>query len=432
MPWSGTMTAGAAAANPRADVLIHYLGRQAKPHIDLGFYVGTSDPRIAHERGIKGLPLKPGDSILVCSDGLVKASPGGQPYATPEEITRVLATQEGDKAARSLVSFALGRDADDNISVGLIQWPAPRRRGVPRSLLLSLLLLAIAVPVAFLLWRGYRATTAEVQGLQAALVAQVAQTTRDAAATTTALAGQNVANAATATAAMATTAVETAATAAALQEAQQATSTAATAVAATTATRLAFERHCSLAGNYRYVVQGLRLEPENIEYTNGDRFSTSIPISIHWRIANTGNCPLIVDSLVPYPDTGDGEPLAAAFVRDDAPLESLAPGEEAELVAMLGTIATLNDLVFWRDLYRSNSGVVWEMAIAPAGEASSFRPLNQPRLPLYNPQQPRWIVILPPAPTPTPFPTATVGLILTAEPSVIPAATASPPVEVTP
>jgi cell division septation protein DedD len=38
-----------------------------------------------------------------------------------------LNTQEGEKAARSLVSFALGRDADDNVSAAVIQMPDPER-----------------------------------------------------------------------------------------------------------------------------------------------------------------------------------------------------------------------------------------------------------------------------------------------------------------
>ena len=116
--------------HPRAHVVTRAIGLQQAMQVDIGFYAGIEDPALAAERGYQGLPLREGDSILVCSDGLVKDSPRtGEPLIAESEIISVLGHEEGDKAARTLVAFALGRDPDDNISVALLQMPDPARLG---------------------------------------------------------------------------------------------------------------------------------------------------------------------------------------------------------------------------------------------------------------------------------------------------------------
>lgn len=127
MPWQGKLSKELARENPRADVLMRALGPRERTPVDIGFYVGTDDYRVAHERGKNGLELKAGDSVLVCTDGLFKNSAAGEPYIKEEEIIRTLNTQEGEKAARTLVSFALGRNTDDNVSAAVLQMPDPRR-----------------------------------------------------------------------------------------------------------------------------------------------------------------------------------------------------------------------------------------------------------------------------------------------------------------
>ena len=126
IPIQKKMSVEAAAASPRADVLMHALGIGETVPVDIGFHIGetlTEQEYVkAQARGKKGLPLKTGDSILVCSDGLIKDSPtDGTPLIREEEVVQVLTAQEGNRAARGLVSFALGRDADDNVSVAILQ-----------------------------------------------------------------------------------------------------------------------------------------------------------------------------------------------------------------------------------------------------------------------------------------------------------------------
>lgn len=171
MPWQGKMSAELARENPRADVLMLALGPKPQIPVDVGFYVGTTDYNVAAERGKAGLPLKEGDSILVCSDGLIKnSSRTGQPFTTHEEIIRVLSTQEGEKAARSLVSFALGREPEDNISVAVLQMPDPARhqRAVRPMRLAGAVIGALAVLLVIALF-AFNRTQVNVRATQTAV-----------------------------------------------------------------------------------------------------------------------------------------------------------------------------------------------------------------------------------------------------------------------
>jgi serine/threonine protein phosphatase PrpC len=128
MMWRGQISPEAARSHPRANVLMRAIGPKEQVEVDLGFYVGTTDYEEANQHGMEGLPLKEGDSILVCSDGLIKDSPKThEMLITTEEIVRTLNDKEGKKAAQELVSFALGRGPDDNISAAIIQMPDRRR-----------------------------------------------------------------------------------------------------------------------------------------------------------------------------------------------------------------------------------------------------------------------------------------------------------------
>ncbi len=127
MVMQGKMSRESAEINQRAEVLMRALGPKPQIAIDVGFYVGTENYQVAQERGQKGLPLKEGDSVIICSDGLIKSGVDGKPFTTEDEIVQTLNRQEGEKAARELISFAIGRNADDNVSVATLQMPDPNR-----------------------------------------------------------------------------------------------------------------------------------------------------------------------------------------------------------------------------------------------------------------------------------------------------------------
>ena len=166
MVWLGKLTPEAAAANPDAGKVMRAIGIHAALHVDQGVYLSTTDYGEANFHGRAGFPLQTGDSILVCSDGLMKDAPStGQPLITAEEIVRTLQTYEGQDAARSLISATLGRipigDPADNISAAVLQTEDPARAVVRRGkqaaqqrrqwLRLALVALAVAVPLVALL-----------------------------------------------------------------------------------------------------------------------------------------------------------------------------------------------------------------------------------------------------------------------------------------
>ncbi|MCA9994778.1 MAG: serine/threonine-protein phosphatase, partial [Anaerolineales bacterium] len=297
MPWQNKLSPEVARQHPRADVLMRALGPKADVVVDTGFYVGTTDYRTAGERGLNGLPLKEGDAILVCSDGLIKLSPQTkQPYATEEEIVQVLTTQEGEKAARSLVSFALGRNADDNVSAGVLQMPDPsrhRRALAPLHRWGAIGLLAALVVIGLVSSSLNRQAATRIAAVEATAVseqvtitaiAQMEQTTA------TALA-QNQAAQATQSAATATAEAQVQAKdAQATQSAATATAEAAAEAQAQAAAEAAAEALCNSKEGYRYeVINGPVLNPPapvtvNRNAPNPPSFSAS------WQLTIGGSC----------------------------------------------------------------------------------------------------------------------------------------------
>jgi len=74
MVWLGKLTPEAAASNPDADKVMRALGVNAALQSTRGF-IWHTDYGEANLHGRAGLPLQTGDSVLLCSDGLVKHAP---------------------------------------------------------------------------------------------------------------------------------------------------------------------------------------------------------------------------------------------------------------------------------------------------------------------------------------------------------------------
>lgn len=132
MVWRGKLSAEAAAANPDASKVMNVLGTKPDIQVDLGIYLTTVDYGEANRIGRQGFALKPGDSIMLCSDGLVKdTATTGKPLVMDSEIARILNADEGPKAARAIMSIALGRipvgEQVDNITLVTLQTEDPNR-----------------------------------------------------------------------------------------------------------------------------------------------------------------------------------------------------------------------------------------------------------------------------------------------------------------
>lgn len=183
--WRGEMSAEQAAQHPKAEVVLRALGLRERVNVDIGFHVGTEEYQEANKRGQNGLPLRSGDSVMVCSDGLVKESPEtGTPLVTDQEMIDVLGSAHGDRAAKTLVAFAMGRNPNDNVSAATIHIapeeaaPATRDPSKSRSrfwplltLVLGLVALASVGLLAYQQLAGRRALSAlSSRATQAAVV----------------------------------------------------------------------------------------------------------------------------------------------------------------------------------------------------------------------------------------------------------------------
>ena len=112
-----------------ASAVVNAIGLHEKVGVDIGFYVdkNSSDKKRAFSLGMAGLPLADGDSIILCSDGLIKSDDSGQRFATDEEIIDAVQSEFAPSAVIKMVGYAEGRKVDDNVSVISIQRLSPER-----------------------------------------------------------------------------------------------------------------------------------------------------------------------------------------------------------------------------------------------------------------------------------------------------------------
>jgi serine/threonine protein phosphatase PrpC len=143
-----------AARNPHAGALVRSIGNEPEVQVDLGVYWNARESE-AGAKARQGTLLKPGDHLLLCSDGLIKERPDGRGhFVETAEFDAILSRNPPLQAARTLVSKAMGRNANDNVSVIVLQKPAGMAgagKAVLRWGLILLLLAALAAAgVAFL------------------------------------------------------------------------------------------------------------------------------------------------------------------------------------------------------------------------------------------------------------------------------------------
>jgi serine/threonine protein phosphatase PrpC len=143
-----------AARNPHAGALVRSIGNEPDVQVDLGVYWNAREPETG-AKARQGTLLKPGDHLILCSDGLIKERPDGRGhFVETGEFDLILSRNPPLQAARTLVSKAMGRNANDNVSVIVLQKPAGRT-GALRTILrwgviLALLTALAAAGVTFL------------------------------------------------------------------------------------------------------------------------------------------------------------------------------------------------------------------------------------------------------------------------------------------
>jgi sulfur transfer complex TusBCD TusB component (DsrH family) len=107
--------------------------------------------------GNQGMGLRPGDQVLLCSDGLTD-------LVHASEIEAALRSSPPDQAVRALIDQARERGGHDNITAVILGVPeSPRRR--PKGGCLRLFLATLlAIPVLLLLV-GFLAAALKLVGL---------------------------------------------------------------------------------------------------------------------------------------------------------------------------------------------------------------------------------------------------------------------------
>ncbi len=122
----GIITPDQVVGHPNQHVIRRYLGSPEPPEVDFRLHL-QPDEEDAQALSNQGLSLLPGDTLLLCSDGLsdqVKA----------HEIARIVQTSPTlDEAAQALVDLACERGGRDNITVVLLGVPADTRPLPPKT-----------------------------------------------------------------------------------------------------------------------------------------------------------------------------------------------------------------------------------------------------------------------------------------------------------
>lgn len=126
---TGQLSIDQVEKHPRKEELARYVGMHGNFDVDEGVRVNGADDPASSELSVGGLELLPGDVVLVCSDGLIKERPNSNfHFVEPNEIVNTLHRNNPDDAANTLLSLALGRQVDDNVSVVIMEAPGKKKK----------------------------------------------------------------------------------------------------------------------------------------------------------------------------------------------------------------------------------------------------------------------------------------------------------------
>jgi len=112
----GVINSEEARSHPRRHLIRSYLGSSDPIHPDLRLYMNSEENQ-EQAKANQGLPLVPGDQVLICTDGLTD-------LVTDEEILEILIGEKSkDDQLQKLVDLANARGGHDNITAVVLQAP---------------------------------------------------------------------------------------------------------------------------------------------------------------------------------------------------------------------------------------------------------------------------------------------------------------------
>jgi PPM family protein phosphatase len=154
---AGIITNADRDEHPNAHVIRRYLGSKNSPELDfrLWYFAGEGDDDALKNQG---LLLKPGDIVLLCSDGLTD-------LVSDKEIRDVILGSPLSKAPSVLIELANARGGHDNTTVVLLEMPklkkgktaSKRKRQLLVGCLVMLVCTAVlitAIIFGFRWWEG--------------------------------------------------------------------------------------------------------------------------------------------------------------------------------------------------------------------------------------------------------------------------------------
>ena len=126
---SGKLTPKEAHKHPRRDEIVRSIGNQEHIDVDLGVWLRGGTESDAEARATQGLLLRPGDRVLICSDGVTK-SRRGRPdmhYVETQELSDLVNGNSAVLAVSAIIKRARSRDVDDNVSAVILEYPIRNR-----------------------------------------------------------------------------------------------------------------------------------------------------------------------------------------------------------------------------------------------------------------------------------------------------------------
>jgi PPM family protein phosphatase len=105
----GAITEEEALTHPRRNVILHSLGAENSPQIDL-----------------LELELETGDQLILCSDGLTR-------HVSDLEIAEIVQRHDAEAATDQLIELANARGGEDNISAAILRLAVSAKRPKRRS-----------------------------------------------------------------------------------------------------------------------------------------------------------------------------------------------------------------------------------------------------------------------------------------------------------